>query len=45
VHLPGIAFLIAAVLLAFGWLIAWRHARTPAGAPAAVPTATEVAGG
>ncbi len=45
VHLPGIAFLIAAVLLAFGWLIAWRHARAPADAPAAVPTATEVAGG
>ena len=41
VHLPGIAFLIAAVLLACGWLIAWRHAR----APAAVPPATEVAGG
>ena len=45
VHLPGIAFLLAAVLLACGWLIAWRHARVPANAPAAMPPAPEVAGG
>lgn len=27
-HLPGIPFAIAAVLLALGWLAAWRYART-----------------
>lgn len=35
VRFPGIAFLIAAVLLACGLLIAWRYARMPAAAPAA----------
>ena len=33
-HLPGIAFLIAAVLLACAWGVAWRYARTPAVAQA-----------
>ncbi len=31
-HLPGAPFLIAALLLGSGWLIAWRYARTPAAA-------------
>jgi DHA1 family tetracycline resistance protein-like MFS transporter len=29
-HLPGAPFLIAALLLGCGWLIAWRYARAPA---------------
>jgi DHA1 family tetracycline resistance protein-like MFS transporter len=37
VHLPGIAFLIAAVLLACAVAVAWRYARVPTAAiPAAV---------
>ncbi|MDB6163129.1 MAG: hypothetical protein JWL98_561, partial [Xanthomonadaceae bacterium] len=35
-HLPGAPFLIAALLLGCGWLIAWRYARTPAMSPAAL---------
>ena len=38
VHLPGVAFLIAAVLLGVGVLVGWRYARTPA------PTADSAAG-
>jgi len=37
IHLPGAPFLIAALLLASGWLIAWRYARTPVAPAAAVP--------
>jgi DHA1 family tetracycline resistance protein-like MFS transporter len=29
-RLPGAPFLIAALLLAGGWIMAWRYARTPA---------------
>lgn len=36
VHLPGIAFLIAAALLACGVVVAWRYARVPALATPAV---------
>ncbi len=36
VHLPGIAFLIAAALLACGVVVAWRYARVPAPATPAV---------
>jgi DHA1 family tetracycline resistance protein-like MFS transporter len=32
VHLPGAPFLIAALLLGCGWLMAWRYARVPTGA-------------
>jgi DHA1 family tetracycline resistance protein-like MFS transporter len=36
-HLPGIAFLIAAALLACAVVVAWRYARTPAAEMSAVP--------
>ncbi|MBW8851898.1 MAG: TCR/Tet family MFS transporter [Xanthomonadales bacterium] len=47
-HFPGIAFLLAAILLACAWLVAWRYAR-PSPAAAALPgvpaAASETAGG
>lgn len=36
VHLPGIAFLIAAALLACGVVVAWRYARVPAPVTSAI---------
>jgi DHA1 family tetracycline resistance protein-like MFS transporter len=39
VHLPGVPFLIAAVLLATAFLVARRHARAPAPGPDADPQA------
>ena len=40
-HFPGIAFLLAAILLACAWLVAWRYARPAAkmAAPMAEPAA------
>lgn len=47
-HFPGIAFLLAAILLACAWLVAWRYAR-PSPAAAALPgvpaASSETAGG
>ena len=40
VHLPGIAFLIAAALLAAAVVVAWRYARVPAAAIPAVSDPT-----
>lgn len=40
VHLPGIAFLIAAALLAAAVVVAWRYARVPAAAMPAVSDPT-----
>ncbi|MBB4128664.1 DHA1 family tetracycline resistance protein-like MFS transporter [Xanthomonas translucens] len=34
-HLPGAPWLLAALLLAAGWVVAWRRARMPEGAGAA----------
>jgi len=35
IRLPGVAFLIAAVLLSGAWLVAWRYARAPSSVPVA----------
>ena len=40
VHLPGIAFLIAAVLLACAVVVAWRYAHVPAAAVSAIDDPT-----
>lgn len=46
VYLPGVAFYLAAGLLAIGVLVAWRYARAPRGADdAAPPAARPVEGG
>ncbi len=39
VHVPGVSFLIAAVLLAGSWMVAYLFARAPAAPLAAADTA------